>query len=246
MIKKNLGITLISLIVTIIILLLLAGTATFTGINTIQSSRITKFKTEMELMRLQLNSPEELEKYKKTDADILSSEQMSFLEKVQKQLIDDNLEISLNIDEFKYFSKEDIKNLSNIEVSMNLYINTNTKTIVSAEGVKYNNKMCYMLEQFPDNLYNVEENISNYGDITFEVNSDKLTINISNINYNAPYVNKGTIQYKLQTDENWITVAENTIARNFSFEVKKSGNYDIRIIDAKNNESISNIIIEEP
>lgn len=241
MLKENTGITLIALVITIIILLILAGTATFTGISAIESSRITTFKAEMEMMQLSLNSPIEILKYEKSESDTLKEEQINFLETVQNLLNKDNLSITLDINGFKYFTKSEIKALSLIDISRDLYINTKTKTIISSIGEQYNGKTYYMLEQLPNSLYNVEKNIQNSGDVTFDVNSDKLSITISNIKYNAPYVDKGTIQYKLSTEENWTTVAENSTSKNFTFEVPISGEYSVRVIDAKNNEKISNL-----
>ena len=121
MLRKNLGITLLSLVITIVILLILAGTATFTGIDAIGNSKITTFRTEMEMMRLQLNSASELDKYKKTESDVLSESQEDYLSVVQNALNEDGLSITLDIEGFKYFTKEEIKTMSNTEISRNLY-----------------------------------------------------------------------------------------------------------------------------
>lgn len=244
MLRKNLGITLLSLVITIVILLILAGTATFTGIDAIGNSKITTFRTEMEMMRLQLNSASELDKYKKTESDVLSESQEDYLSVVQNALNEDGLSITLDIEGFKYFTKEEIKTMSNTEISRNLYINATTKTIVSDEGVKYDGKLYYMLEQLPNSLYNVEQNIQNSGEVTFNVTYDKLNIIVSNIEYTALYVEKGTVQYKLSTAEKWTTVAENTVSKNLTFQVPSYGEYDIRVIDAKGNELISKIELQ--
>ena len=50
------GITLIALVVTIIVLLILASIATYSGIQIIESSKITTFTTEMKIMQTHVNS----------------------------------------------------------------------------------------------------------------------------------------------------------------------------------------------
>ena len=49
------AITLISLVITIVILLILATIGISTGIETINSSKLTKFNTEMKIMQLKAN-----------------------------------------------------------------------------------------------------------------------------------------------------------------------------------------------
>ena len=53
--KNNSGITLISLVITIILLLILATIGISSGISTVRSSRLTKFTTEMKLMQQKVN-----------------------------------------------------------------------------------------------------------------------------------------------------------------------------------------------
>ena len=243
MLRKNSGITLISLVVIIIVILILAGTATYTGITSVQSARIATFEAELKTVRLQLNSSSEIEKYKKLDTDKLTDAQIKFLNDVQTELNNENLGITLDIDNFKYFSKQDIKNLSSVEITRDVYVDAINKIVVSSIAEQYDGKTYYILEQLEDNVYNVEENIENSGDITFETKANDLTVEVSNITYNAPYVNKGTIQYKLNTDKNWTTVAQDTTSKNASFNVTEYGIYNIRVIDAKNNENETNLKI---
>ena len=50
--KEQRAITLISLVITIVILLILATIGIGAGIETINSSKLTKFNTEMKIMQL--------------------------------------------------------------------------------------------------------------------------------------------------------------------------------------------------
>ena len=47
------GVTLISLVITIIVLLILAGIGITSGVQTIKSSKQTKFTTEMKIMQVE-------------------------------------------------------------------------------------------------------------------------------------------------------------------------------------------------
>ena len=49
--KKNKGITLISLIITIIILIILASTAIYSGKGAIESSKLSAFEAELRIMQ---------------------------------------------------------------------------------------------------------------------------------------------------------------------------------------------------
>ena len=53
--KNVKGITLISLVVTIIVLLILVSVATYTGLGVVQSSKFETFKTELRLMQEKVN-----------------------------------------------------------------------------------------------------------------------------------------------------------------------------------------------
>ena len=53
--RNEKGITLIALTITIIILIILASITTYSGISTIKSSKLNKFKQELEIMQSQVN-----------------------------------------------------------------------------------------------------------------------------------------------------------------------------------------------
>lgn len=53
--KNKKGITLIALTITVIILLILASVATYSGIEVIRSARLTAFTTELKIMQTQVN-----------------------------------------------------------------------------------------------------------------------------------------------------------------------------------------------
>jgi len=54
--KKNKGITLVALVITIVVLLILASVATYSGIEVIKSAKLTAFTTELKIMQTQVNA----------------------------------------------------------------------------------------------------------------------------------------------------------------------------------------------
>ena len=54
--RKNNGITLISLVITIAVLVILASIATYSGVNIIRQSKLNRFTTEMKIIQTEINS----------------------------------------------------------------------------------------------------------------------------------------------------------------------------------------------
>lgn len=113
--KKENGITLMSLVITIVILLILASIATYSGIEVIKSSKLTKFTTEMKIMQTQVN-----ELYQKMqDGDTTIKELGKIISEIGNQTQVDDVfeEVGITEDErgqYRYFDKDTIEKL-NIE-----------------------------------------------------------------------------------------------------------------------------------
>lgn len=88
--KKENGITLMSLVITIVILLILASIATYSGIEVIKSSKLTKFTTEMKIMQTQVNNL--YQKYKNNETIEIDGNKTSILE-IGENLEDVNAEV---------------------------------------------------------------------------------------------------------------------------------------------------------
>ena len=53
--ENNKGITLVSLVITIILLIILASIGTYSGIQVVKSAQFTAFSTELKIMQTQVN-----------------------------------------------------------------------------------------------------------------------------------------------------------------------------------------------
>ena len=221
--KKQKGITLISLVVTIIILSILASIATYSGIGVIQSSKLTTFTTELKIMQAQVN-----EMYQEKDTSDIYGEAITGDIKTRADSIFTASESGITSQEgYRYWSKATIKNLGIEGVKQAFFVNLEKRSVVSYEGLNYEGKTYYTLQQVPGGMYNVEYEEPSAEPPTFEVNVQKIGSNqwrvaISNIQYEGN-ISKWQIQYQLEGKATWNTTQD------LSFVVSEVGNYHVQI-----------------
>ncbi len=233
------AITLISLVITIVVLLILASITTYSGINVINSSKLTAFTTELKIMQTQIN--ELYQKDKNGEKVQVGNEQKVIsdlgeeLSQVQEQANivfqqeTSGIESSVG---YRYWSNALIKELGIEGVEQDFFINLEKRSVISYEGFKYEGKIYYTLDQLPDGLYNVDYNDKNINvdKPTFNTSVEKISeskwrVTIFNIQYKG-YINKWKVQYQLKNEqENWNT------SEDLSFVVNKEGNYIIKIVN---------------
>ena len=233
--NKNVkGITLISLVITIVVLIIISSIAVYSGVSTLQSSKMTTFTTELKVMQLKVN--ELYQKYKEGDTSVLSlGQDITSNEQANNVLT----EIGVSSDsevrkKYRYFSKQDLETLGMDEIKENEFIiNVEGRKVVSYKGIRFDKRMYYTLDSLPNGLYNVEhsENISN---ITFDVfpkviDKTKGEINVKNIAYDG-YLGKWQIRYKLVGNAVWQTteVFETT---EYTIPVNKLGKYVVQVFN---------------
>ena len=247
--KRENGITLIALTITIIVLIIIAGISTHAGISSIQSSKLTKFKQELEIMQAQVNLL--YEECKNTDGTI----NMDKVNTIGKDLTNlDTTEIneifsSLNIDnteDYRYYDTETIQSLDISGVENEFLVSIKDRDVISIEGFESDGTIYHSLYQFPDKE-KISGNITR-GDVTFSATTEKSNngwnINISDIKF-SKYVGKGIIKYKKSDDSNWITIEENAKQENYTFKVNTGGKYIIQITDAAGISAEQEITITE-
>ena len=230
------GITLISLVTTIVILLILTSIATYSGIGVIKQTQFTKFSTQLKMMQTQVN--ELYDKYsnnqtidvagkKYTGTEIANiGKEISTLSQKTKVF---NASASGITDStgYKYYDKDTIKAL-NIEGldEEEYFVNVSKRSVISYDGMEYEGKTYYTIDQLPDGLYNVDYKV-NTGKPTFDVNyekteNNKYKITISNINYGGN-IDKWQVKYQKEGQDYWST------SEDYSFIVTEEGKYKIYI-----------------
>lgn len=227
--KEN-GITLVTLVITIIVLLMLTSIGTTEGISTINMAKFNQFKNELQMLQTKVN---DLNQENKTDIGIeLTTTQQNIL----------NIEEVYNIiyknrtdeektdvrDSFKYLTSNDIKEELGLEgIKRDYLISIKYRYVVSCQGIEYKEQTYYMIEQIGNGLYNVEykDKNSKIGkfDVNAEIDKDKWKITVSNIQYDG-YVSNWQVKYKMAGDEYWKT------SDNLEFYVEQSGSYIINVV----------------
>lgn len=241
------GVTLIALVITIIVLLILASVATYSGVGVIRSSQFTTFITELKIMQTQVNSLYDQWKsgnikIDDTNGTITNASDNSTIGKdltynstVQEQantVLVETLGLASNIADlsnYKYFDQETLQNLRIESITREFFINIKTRSVVSYEGYTYEGVTYYTLDQVPQGLYNVDYDPQQAGDPTFdvsyeEIGENKWRVTVSNIQYDG-YIDKWSVKYQKEGSEYWSTTED------MSFVVRERGTYKIKVFN---------------
>ncbi len=244
--KKIKGITLVALVITVTVLIILTSIVTYTGIDVIQSSKLATFTAEMKIMQTQVNAI--YQKYLDGETIYINGTPYSGNDILNIGNIDLGGQAEIVFTEtasgitdssgYKYWSKDLIKELGIEGVEQDYFVNVKKRSIVSCNGLKYDEEVYYVLSQLPDNLYNVEFENPNNGKPTFEVSvtqqgEDKWKVNISQIEYETGYINKWKVKYilkdkiedEIEDNDLWLT------SNSLTFEIKEKGIYLVEIFN---------------
>lgn len=223
--KKEKGITLTSLVITIIILLIIASISVFSGTHTIKYAKWNKAKSEMETVQTQVNawheeyknlSDTEKEKYidsigTSAGSPINVKDEDSYnnaLEKTKNYVaeIDES-----NISDYRLLSEYYLKKNLGLNGSYEFLVNIKTRDVVLLSGLEYEGNMYYTTKDF--NIYNTES--ADVTGIKFDLEQGNGNeIIISNVklidsNSNESNISKFKVQYKMNDAEYFTDVTAN-------------------------------------
>lgn len=250
--KNQSGITLVGLIITVAVLLIIASISVYNGIDSVNSVRLNGFYTQLEIVQEKVDDIASTnESYVDQDDNViyikeagqdLSEEQKN---KLRNILDANNINSSDIIDNFRYFTTQDIESILDLrEITYNLFINFENKIIVAEEGITIEDTTYYMLK-------NAKKFV--------ETNSNKNVGNIAELGYSNPIKygektykvivtpsnkvgdleeNDGYIKYKKTTSKYWETTTNLEIILEFGRA------YDIIYTDLNNNTIQETIQIE--
>lgn len=145
--KNNRGITLITLIMTVLLLVIIAGLAIKNGTDTFKNTKVVKFETYMKMLQkevdnileegtdyMTLGSPVTGEHKAKLEAIISDSSVNQFIETT-----------SADEPKLRYFSSSDIQEIFGIkDIEDEIVINFANREIISLNGVEKNGNMYYV------------------------------------------------------------------------------------------------------
>ena len=255
------GVTLIALVITIIVLLILASVATYSGVGVIRSSQFTTFITELKIMQTQVNDLYDQWKngnikIDDTNGTITNASDNSTIGKdltynstVQAQantVLVETLGLASSIADlsnYKYFDQETLQNLRIEGITREFFIDIKTRSVVSYEGYTYEGVTYYTLDQVPQGLYNVDYDPQQAGDPTFdvsyeEIGENKWRVTVSNIQYDG-YIDKWTVQYQEDGANYWSSTED------MSFVVTKSWIYNIKIVNGNVESEVQQLFIND-
>lgn len=221
--KSSKGVTLVTLVITITVILILTSIATYSGMNVINSSKFTAFSTELKIMQTQVNAIYQEDKEQEIGIELTENSNVA----AQAAKVFTASESGITSSEgYRFWSNEDVKNLGIDGVERDFFVNVQTRSVVSYQGLNYEGTTYYTLEQLPNGLYNVKYEPTS-AKPTFKVNfacmgGNKWKVSLSEIVYDG-YIDKWQVAYQLEGDSYWNTTED------LSFVIEKEGTYHIQI-----------------
>lgn len=231
--KNENGITLISLAATIVILIILASVTTYTGVSSIRSSKLTKFKQELELVQAQVDMLYEKYKddknmYKQLGSGLTTSQLSAAITAGADQS---------QINNYRLFTPQILESYDLMGIERNYIVNIATRDVRSLTGYQYEGRLYYSLQDLTgqNNKYNGLTDTER-GDVTFNYSTsiaeDKFKVTVSDIVF-SKYVGKGVLRYKDNTTGIWTTVEENLTKEKTTYSfILPTGSYVIQVKDA--------------
>lgn len=244
------GITLVSLIVTVTVMVIIIGLSVDIGLGSVYSTRLKGFYMHLETIQKRaddiattneghyVNNGDGTRTYvdlKTEGGRDLTSSQVAF---VQTILAEKGLGISPS--EFRYFTSEDLdEQLEITHMDYNVFIHFDTRTVISEKGLTINGKTYYMLE---NNIYYVEQNTSkNQGTLSltysiakYNLNNYKVTVTPNTV---GDLTTNGTLRYKKTTTKYW------EIASGLEIVISDLTKYNIEYVDSNKNMVLETITL---
>ena len=249
--KENKGITLASLVITVIVLIILATVGTYSGAATLRYMKYAKAKTQIETMQSELNSW--YQSFKNGNTIVLNygtavtyADYSSSFERLEVEAGDES------ISKYKLFTPKYIEETLGIGgIDYEFIINVQDRKIALAEGLTYQGVTYYTPEDFGiTNVENVPIS-SVYFELAYDTNSaGEAIIILHNLKFyagnNEANVSKFSIEYT-NDGTNWNTTKITNKAKStskityngltaYSLPVTKSGTYEVIIKQSNGDE----------
>ena len=168
MLKNSRGITLVTLVITIIVLIILGSVTTYTGSNTIKSARYYNSIAEIKAVKTKVD--ELYEEYQNGDeavkttilnqgeATTAKATELSNAYYVASQNNINGEDLG-NEEDYRYYSKDYITNILDIDgIDRDFFINVRTRSVLLVKGVEYKEETYYALCQIEGEQYSIKHN----------------------------------------------------------------------------------------
>jgi len=257
--KDNKGITLISLIVTIVVMLILASVTTYTGINTYKNAQVNKFVTQMQLLQAKVD-------------DLVATKTIEELNNMEFLSVTTNQEINAvvtafnqgetttaDINKYKVFTEDKVLEILDVEdVETSIIVNFETREIVSSTGIEHEDKTYYTQYKLPGgqtiiNNSNTDNSrtLSNFIIISEKDDTKNNTIQLLIDGLNAKVIidniqiANATLKYtevnsEEENNNQYTTIINHTEKeKEYTVNISKSGFYKLKLEDNLDNENFT-------
>ncbi len=243
--KNKNGITLIALTITVIILLILASVTTYSGISTIKSSKLNKYKQELEIMQSQVNLL-----YEKYHTEIEEGQEINIGQGLTNSEQENNAFSGAGETDktgYKIFTTETIEELGIDGIEREYLVNVAKRKVISLEPFEQDGVAYYTLEQISEKN-TINEGIER-GEVAFslktKLSEGGLEVTVSDIKY-SKYVGKGSILYQKVGSDTWRTLVTDYRKEEYTFTLSEAGEYNVKIIDVAGVEKMADNPIVVP
>ena len=152
MLKKEVGVTFILLVITIIVLLIVGTAVATAGISTYNESKVKIYLKEMDAIREKINL---YQQKANINPDLNFEEIGRSVDEIESaRNVLNTLEINEDeYNEYRYLSSKDIASELSLEnISDDIIINVKSKKIYSISPIKYNYKLYYSAEDLRNDI----------------------------------------------------------------------------------------------
>lgn len=245
--KDKKGVTLIALVITIIVILILASIAIYSGASTIRYAKYNKAKSEIQLIQSYVNQwyKEYQEEGEEDKINFLNQygEPTSVCnsEELQNTFSGGGINSSNKQDSYRFFSASFLKDKIGIDASFEYLISIPDRNTILYNGIMYNKKPYYTLDDF--GVQNIK--IISPSSIEFELEQGENTdIVISNLqlgygNNKHADISKFIVEYSKSGENIWNDITkdvkkfedgeENNKTTKYKFSVDSFGEYEVRV-----------------
>jgi len=243
--RKEKGITLVSLVITIVVLLIIASTTIHNGMVSLDNTKLNGFYMYLETVQKKVDEVASTnETFIDSSGNTIIVKQAgiaySDLEDDKKTLLQQIIQLeepTLNPQNFRYFTTQNLKNILDLEdARYNVFIDFDNRIIIAEEGIKIGDTTYYMLK---NNIYHSEystsklptliiENPFSYSIIEYGTEQYKITV-MPNYTYSDYTPKDAILKYKNVESKYW------EMAEDLQFVINELGVYEISYEDSADN-----------
>lgn len=252
MVKQERGITLVALIITIIVMVILAGVSIKSGSDSVGETRLKGFYSRLETIQRRVDEiATNNESYtdKNGNTVYLKEQGTAFadLDSTQKTKLENiiqNENINIDTSKFRYFSVEELKEFFELlDFEYDVFIDFDDRVVIAADGIEINGKNYYTLETTTYLVtQNTQKNVGTINALTYKATAygeNKYKIIVTPSNTIGDLAGSGKLKYKKTTTKYWET------STNLEMIVDELTQYNVQYEDVNQNKIEKKIKLEK-